>query len=70
MPLFQDLRIASMGCIEGLSALSHRADYLSKKNGISGDIKFHIGCPCLSQLYRYILNRINNREHCKLESFS
>lgn len=29
----QDLRIASMGCIEGLSALSHRADYLSKKNG-------------------------------------
>uniref|UniRef100_A0A6N2JZM9 BP28 C-terminal domain-containing protein n=1 Tax=Salix viminalis TaxID=40686 RepID=A0A6N2JZM9_SALVM len=29
----QDLRVASLGCIEGLSALSHRADYLSKKNG-------------------------------------
>ncbi|KAJ6347184.1 hypothetical protein OIU76_003808 [Salix suchowensis] len=29
----QDLRVASMGCIEGLSSLSHRADYLSKKNG-------------------------------------
>ncbi|XP_021654039.2 uncharacterized protein At3g06530 isoform X1 [Hevea brasiliensis] len=29
----QDMRIAAMGCIEGLYALSRRVDYLSKKNG-------------------------------------
>eukprot|EP00257_Ricinus_communis_P020965 XP_015580336.1 uncharacterized protein At3g06530 [Ricinus communis] len=29
----QDIRIATMGCIEGLYALSRRVDYLSKKNG-------------------------------------
>ncbi|KAF2311685.1 hypothetical protein GH714_025935 [Hevea brasiliensis] len=28
----QDMRIAAMGCIEGLYALSRRVDYLSKKN--------------------------------------
>ncbi|CAK7335892.1 unnamed protein product [Dovyalis caffra] len=69
MPLFQDLRIAAMSCIEGLCALSHRADYLSKKNGIACDIRFRVGSR-LSQLYNYILNGINDREQCKLESFS
>lgn len=29
-----------MSCIEGLYALSHRVDYLSKKNGITSEIKF------------------------------
>ncbi|KAJ4840356.1 hypothetical protein Tsubulata_007625 [Turnera subulata] len=29
----QDLRVAAMGCIEGLCNLLHRVDYLSKKNG-------------------------------------
>ncbi|CAL1390897.1 unnamed protein product [Linum trigynum] len=56
----QDLRIAAMACIEALSALSRRVDFLSKKNGNNSNwIKFVELLDLIVQQKRLILSDKN-----------